>query len=95
MESLVRGQLGTFLKIQEEKIYVQHRIRENKGLVWDLLSRGNAHIYLAGNAKQMPAAVAEALKSVFQLEGDLSPSEAEEYLTALERAHRFQMETWS
>ncbi|XP_073171096.1 NADPH-dependent diflavin oxidoreductase 1 isoform X2 [Lepidochelys kempii] len=84
-----------FSRDQEEKIYVQHRIRENKGLVWDLLSRGNAHIYLAGNAKQMPAAVAEALKSMFQLEGDLSPSEAEEYLTALERSHRFQMETWS
>lgn len=33
---------------QEDKVYVQHRIRENKGLVWDLLSRDNAHIYVAG-----------------------------------------------
>ncbi|XP_019331446.1 NADPH-dependent diflavin oxidoreductase 1 isoform X3 [Alligator mississippiensis] len=84
-----------FSRDQEDKVYVQHRIRENKGLVWDLLSRDNAHIYVAGNAKEMPAGVAEALKTVFHLEGGLSSSEAEEYLAALERSHRFQSETWS
>ncbi|RLW00566.1 hypothetical protein DV515_00008958 [Chloebia gouldiae] len=82
-------------KRREEKVYVQHRIRENRKLVWELLSSENAHVYLAGNAKQMPAAVAEALQSVLQLEGGLSPSEAEEHLTALERSRRFQSETWS
>ncbi|NXS54910.1 NDOR1 oxidoreductase, partial [Brachypteracias leptosomus] len=84
-----------FSRDQEEKVYVQHRIRENRRLVWELLSRGGAHIYLAGNAKQMPEAVAEALQGVLQLEGGLSPSEAEEHLTALERSQRFQSETWS
>ncbi|XP_057235813.1 NADPH-dependent diflavin oxidoreductase 1 isoform X1 [Malurus melanocephalus] len=84
-----------FSRDQEEKVYVQHRIRENSRLVWELLSTGNAHVYLAGNAKDMPAAVAEALQSVLQLEGGLSPSEAEEHLTALERSQRFQSETWS
>ncbi|KAM6110334.1 LOW QUALITY PROTEIN: NADPH-dependent diflavin oxidoreductase 1 [Pterocles gutturalis] len=80
---------------RKRKVYVQHRIRENQRLVWELLSNRSAHVYLAGNAKQMPAAVAEALQSVLQLEGGLSPSEAEEYLTALERPQRFQSETWS
>lgn len=47
------------------------------------------------NAKEMPAAVAEALQSVLQLAGGLSPSEAQEHLTALERSQRFQSETWS
>lgn len=47
------------------------------------------------NAKQMPEAVGEALKSVFQSEGGLSALEAEEHLTSLERVHRFQAETWS
>ncbi|XP_025962039.2 NADPH-dependent diflavin oxidoreductase 1 isoform X1 [Dromaius novaehollandiae] len=84
-----------FSRDQEEKVYVQHRIRENRKLVWELLSSRNAHVYLAGNAKQMPAAVAEALQSVLQSEGGLSPSEAEEYFTALERSQRFQSETWS
>ncbi|XP_071673411.1 NADPH-dependent diflavin oxidoreductase 1 isoform X5 [Patagioenas fasciata] len=84
-----------FSRDQEEKIYVQHRIRENRRLVWELLSSRRAHVYLAGNSKQMPAAVAEALQSVLQLEGGLSPSEAEEHLAALERSQRFQSETWS
>ncbi|XP_005055399.1 PREDICTED: NADPH-dependent diflavin oxidoreductase 1 [Ficedula albicollis] len=84
-----------FSRDQEEKVYVQHRIQENGRLVWELLSSGNAHVYLAGNAKEMPAAVAKALQSVLQLEGGLSPSEAEEHLTALERSQRFQSETWS
>ncbi|XP_061234000.1 NADPH-dependent diflavin oxidoreductase 1 [Neopsephotus bourkii] len=84
-----------FSRDQEEKVYVQHRILENRRLVWELLSSRNAHVYLAGNAKQMPVAVAEALQSVLQLEGGLSPSEAEEYLAALERSQRFQSETWS
>ncbi|KAM6400141.1 NADPH-dependent diflavin oxidoreductase 1 isoform 2-T2 [Rhynochetos jubatus] len=83
-----------FSRDQEEKVYVQQRIRENRRLVWELLSR-SAHVYLAGNAKQMPVAVAEALQSVLQLEGGLSPSEAEEHLAALERSQRFQAETWS
>ncbi|KFR03211.1 NADPH-dependent diflavin oxidoreductase 1 [Opisthocomus hoazin] len=84
-----------FSRDQEEKVYVQHRIRENRKLVWELLSSGSARVYLAGKAKQMPAAGAEALQSVLQLEGGLSPSEAEEHLAALERSQRFQSETWS
>lgn len=43
----------------------------------------------------MPAAVAEALQSVLQLEGGLTAAQAQEHLAALERAQRFQSETWS
>ncbi|XP_054249288.1 NADPH-dependent diflavin oxidoreductase 1 isoform X3 [Indicator indicator] len=84
-----------FSRDQEEKVYVQHRIRENCRLVWELLSCSSAHLYLAGNAKQMPGAVAEALQWVLQVEGGLSASQAEEHLAALERSQRFQSETWS
>lgn len=33
---------------QEQKVYVQHRIREQGPLVWELLERRGAHFYLAG-----------------------------------------------
>lgn len=36
------------VSLQEEKVYVQHRIQENRRLVWELLSGGSAHVYLAG-----------------------------------------------
>lgn len=44
------GLLGSqcLVSLQEDKVYVQHRIRENGRLLWELLSTGNAHIYLAG-----------------------------------------------
>ncbi|XP_072841185.2 NADPH-dependent diflavin oxidoreductase 1 isoform X1 [Pogona vitticeps] len=93
-----RGLLHLFVAFsrdQEEKVYVQHRLRERKELVFDLVSRLGASIYLAGNAKQMPEAVADALKTVFQSQGGLSALEAEQYLARLERDGRFQAETWS
>ncbi|MBN3323911.1 NDOR1 oxidoreductase, partial [Atractosteus spatula] len=84
-----------FSRDQEEKVYVQHRVRQQARLLWDLIANRAAHVYIAGNAKQMPAAVTEALKAVFQAEGGLSAPDAEGLLCQLERSGRFQTETWS
>ncbi|CAN9504750.1 unnamed protein product [Ophioblennius macclurei] len=84
-----------FSRDQEEKVYVQHRVRENAELLWDLVANQNACFYIAGNAKQMPASVCDALKEVFQQEGGLSAEQAQEMLEAMERTARFQSETWS
>lgn len=83
-----------FSRDQEEKVYVQHRIAEHRQLLWDLINKG-AYFYIAGNAKQMPASVTDAFKTIFQTEGHLSASQSEQYLTDLERIGRFQCETWS
>ncbi|KAJ3605992.1 hypothetical protein NHX12_028035 [Muraenolepis orangiensis] len=69
-----------FSRDQEDKIYVQHRA---------------AYFYIAGNAKEMPASVRDALKETFQLEGGLSLEEADQMVVAMERVGRFQRETWS
>lgn len=34
--------------LQEQKVYVQHRLRELGPLVWKLLDRKGAYFYLAG-----------------------------------------------
>lgn len=34
--------------LQEQKVYVQHRLREFGPLVWELLEGRGAHFYLAG-----------------------------------------------
>ncbi|MGH0187709.1 UNVERIFIED_CONTAM: hypothetical protein FKN15_025966 [Acipenser sinensis] len=98
-EELVRaGSLTLFTAFsrdQEDKVYVQQRVREHGRLLWDLIVNEKAHLYIAGNAKQMPAAVTDALKSVFESEGRLSAAESEELLAELERLGRFQSETWS
>ncbi|XP_028273698.1 NADPH-dependent diflavin oxidoreductase 1 [Parambassis ranga] len=84
-----------FSRDQEEKVYVQHRVRENAKLLWDMIANKNACFYIAGNAKQMPTSVCDALKEVFQQEGDMSTEEAQEMLETMERLGRFQSETWS
>ena len=43
----------------------------------------------------MPASVCDALKETFQREGGLSLEESDQMLVAMERAGRFQSETWS
>ncbi|XP_069790684.1 NADPH-dependent diflavin oxidoreductase 1 isoform X2 [Narcine bancroftii] len=84
-----------FSRDQDHKIYVQHRIRENGAVIWDLIRNRKAHFYMAGNAKMMPAQVTDSLKSVFESEGGLSDTDSEHLLVELERCKRFQMETWS
>ncbi|XP_058301765.1 NADPH-dependent diflavin oxidoreductase 1 isoform X4 [Hylobates moloch] len=84
-----------FSREQEQKVYVQHRLRELGSLVWELLDRQGAYFYLAGNAKSMPADVSEALMSIFQEEGGLCSPDAAAYLARLQRTRRFQTETWA
>nr|XP_023653136.1 NADPH-dependent diflavin oxidoreductase 1 isoform X2 [Paramormyrops kingsleyae] len=84
-----------FSRDQEDKVYVQHRVTQQAALLWDLIVNKDAYFYIAGNAKDMPTAVCDALKGLFQSEGGVSASQAEEMLGAMEKAGRFQRETWS
>lgn len=36
------------IHLQEEKIYVQHRVKEQSKLLWDLITKKNAFFYIAG-----------------------------------------------
>jgi len=84
-----------FSRDQEDKIYVQQRIREQGKLIWRLLNEEKALIYVAGNAKQMPDNVKEAFVDVVKLNGNVSQIEAEQYIAELEKSNRYQTETWS
>lgn len=97
-EMVTAGHLTLFTAFsqdQEEKVYVQHYVRKNAELLWDLITNKGACFYIAGNAKQMPASVCDALKEVFQQEGGLSAEDAEQMLVAMERSSRLQSETWA
>lgn len=84
-----------FSRDQEEKIYVQHRISENPELLMDLISNKNACFYIAGNAKEMPKSVRDALKGVFEKKATVSAEEAEQMVVVMEQSGRLQSETWS
>ncbi|XP_056146865.1 NADPH-dependent diflavin oxidoreductase 1 [Lampris incognitus] len=84
-----------FSRDQVDKIYVQRRVKEQAKLLWDLIANHSAVFFIAGNSKQMPASVCDALKEVFQQEGHLSVEEADQMLVTMETMGRFQSETWS
>ncbi|EFC43919.1 predicted protein [Naegleria gruberi] len=83
-----------FSRDQDSKVYVQHRIGEQKDLLFDLIVNKGAYFYVAGNSKQMPESVQKAVKSVL-IHGGMTNQEAEEYLKQLDLAKRYQVETWS
>ncbi|CAB3983279.1 NADPH-dependent diflavin oxidoreductase 1-like [Paramuricea clavata] len=84
-----------FSRDQENKIYVQHRLKENNAFVWDLIERQGAWCFLAGNSKQMPSDVSDVLQEIFTREGKLTEEQAEGYFKQLIRTKRYQRETWA
>jgi sulfite reductase (NADPH) flavoprotein alpha-component len=68
-----------FSRDQAEKIYVQDRIREQGAELWKWLQNG-AYFYVCGDAKRMAKDVNEALISVAQAHGGMSPEAAVNYV---------------
>ncbi|WVZ68934.1 hypothetical protein U9M48_017805 [Paspalum notatum var. saurae] len=88
------GLFVAFSRDQPQKIYVQHKIKEQSARVWNLLISGAA-VYIAGSSTKMPADVTAALEEVICKEGGAQQAEASKWLRELERAGRFNIETWS
>ncbi|XP_059486666.1 NADPH-dependent diflavin oxidoreductase 1 [Neocloeon triangulifer] len=84
-----------FSQDQSHKIYVQHKMLEESSHIWDLLSKGGAHFFVAGNSKNMPKSVRDAVVEIGQKEGGLSLEEAEAFVSNLEKSGRYQTETWA
>ncbi|XP_055678223.1 NADPH-dependent diflavin oxidoreductase 1 [Lutzomyia longipalpis] len=77
--------ITAFSRDQEEKIYVQHRIKENGDLLRTLLIEQDGYFLVAGSSKNMPQSVKEALNVVI----------GEENVQKMLTTGRYQEETWS
>ena len=83
-----------FSRDQEDKIYVQHIMRENADELWEVISEDNTQIYFAGNAKRVPIDIHEALTFICEKGLDDNKEFAEQYMKRnLEK--RYQTETWA
>ncbi|KAG1654611.1 NADPH-dependent diflavin oxidoreductase 1 [Nymphon striatum] len=70
-----------FSRDQDSKIYVQNRMLEHSSLIWKVINDEKGYFYIAGNAKQMPDDVNDALKTIIQTEGGLTESQSDSYQT--------------
>lgn len=82
-----------FSRDQVNKIYVQDRLREAGLELYQWLEAG-AHFYVCGDANHMAKDVQEALLDVIAEHGHKSREEAEEYLSELRRAKRYQRDVY-
>jgi len=82
-----------FSRDQEDKVYVQHRMEQHASLLAELVVDQNASFYVAGNSKNMPTAVRQALVSA--IDGRLGEGKGEVMVAGMEASGRYQTETWS
>jgi sulfite reductase (NADPH) flavoprotein alpha-component len=77
----------------KEKIYVQHRMRDDGRDLWEWLAKG-AHIYVCGDALRMAKDVERALIDVVAEHGKRSPEDAARYVAELKKNDRYQADVY-
>ena len=77
-----------FSRDQAHKIYVQDRMRENAGELYNWLQDG-ATFYVCGDASRMAHDVDTALHAIIAREGNISEDEATEYVKKLKSEKRY------
>jgi len=78
---------------QAQKIYVQDRLREQGAEVWRWLEQG-AHIYVCGDANHMAKDVEQALLDLVAEHGKMDTEQADEFLSELRIARRYQRDVY-
>jgi sulfite reductase (NADPH) flavoprotein alpha-component len=82
-----------FSRDAPQKVYVQHRMRENGSELFAWLQQG-AHYYVAGDKSQMAPAVHQTLRQIVEEEGGLDRESAQQYLDDLQRDRRYQRDLY-
>ena len=82
-----------FSRDQSEKIYVQNRMVENGKDLFSLLQEGG-HFYVCGDASRMAKDVDEALHTIIETQGGMTPEAATEYVNRLKREKRYMRDVY-
>lgn len=82
-----------FSRDQPEKVYVQHRIWEQRH---DLVAwlEGGASFYVCGDAKEMAGSVRQAVETAYADVKSATPEQAAEFVRQLERDKRYLTDTY-
>jgi len=79
---------------QPEKIYVQHRMRDNAAEIWKWLDGEGAHFFVCGDARRMAKDVDATLRKIVQEHGLKSVNEANEYVEKLKSDKRYKRDVY-
>ena len=87
-EGLLNKLDTAFSRDQEEKIYVQDRMRENGAQLFQWLEAGGS-FFVCGDASRMAKDVDKALHEIVQQQGALSVDDAKAYVKKLKAENRY------
>jgi sulfite reductase (NADPH) flavoprotein alpha-component len=79
---------------QSEKIYVQHRMRENAAEIWKWIDAEGGHFFVCGDAKRMAKDVDATLRKIVQEQGGKSVEQANEYVEKLKSDKRYKRDVY-
>ncbi|OLO12459.1 sulfite reductase [NADPH] flavoprotein, alpha-component [Chromohalobacter japonicus] len=82
-----------FSRDQQDKVYVQDRLREQAATLYDWLQAG-AYVFVCGDAERMAPDVHQALLDVIREQGEYDDEAAAEYLRDLQQQKRYQRDVY-
>jgi sulfite reductase (NADPH) flavoprotein alpha-component len=82
-----------FSRDQANKIYVQHRMREQAKDIWAWLEDG-AEFFVCGDKERMAADVDRALHEIAETIGGRTPEQAKEYVENLRQTKRYKRDVY-
>jgi sulfite reductase (NADPH) flavoprotein alpha-component len=82
-----------FSRDQAEKIYVQHKMREQGKELYAWLQEG-AHFFVCGDGARMAKDVDAELQAIVAREGGKTPEEAAEYVESLKKEKRYKRDVY-
>ena len=84
-----------FSRDQQDKVYVQHRLREVGPLIVDIILHKGGYVFVCGDGAKMAKDVKETVHELLQAHAGLSVAEADAKLTELRQRHKYVEDIWS
>ncbi|MES2273411.1 MAG: sulfite reductase [Chlamydiota bacterium] len=82
-----------FSRDSAQKVYVQHKMLENKKSLWDWLQNGS-YLYVCGDAEQMAKDVDAALQQIAREVGGMNEEDARKYIRSLRTEKRYLLDVY-
>ncbi|ORX93384.1 NADPH cytochrome P450 oxidoreductase isoenzyme 1 [Basidiobolus meristosporus CBS 931.73] len=87
--------ITAFSREQEDKIYVQHKLKENRQKIWKVLCDEGGYLYVCGDAKRMAKDIQSVLIEIAGEMGNLDTEQANNYVKHLRAEGRYQEDIWA
>lgn len=81
-------------KADQSKVYVQHRLLEQRELVFRHLMLENGLLWVAGKSQQYPQLIREAIADILKQEMNADEKQVDDLISKLELRKKIQFECW-